>query len=122
MGEVYKARKDDDGSLVAIKTIQPRLKVLATDVARFLREARALRKLQHPGIVGYLDMNETLDLLYFVMEYVPGSNLNDLAGHSPGDLRWIPCFDPAKNRGPRSRNLRTFARLSACCSSRLARH
>ncbi len=58
----------------------------ASDVARFLREARTLMKLQHPGIVGYRDLNESLDLLYFVMEYVPGSNLAELADRFPGGV------------------------------------
>jgi serine/threonine-protein kinase len=72
MGTVYRARRESDGTRVAIKTIQPALGVSERNVERFLREARVLSDLRHPNVVGYLDSGSAGDLAYIVMEYVAG--------------------------------------------------
>jgi len=74
MGVVYLARRLSDGEQVAVKTV-----VLATsgrerDTQRFLREANILRQLRHPHIVGFHETNRIAGLLYFVMDYVPGTD------------------------------------------------
>src|SRR5262249_5685100 len=45
---------------------------------RFLREARAVAALDHPNIVHAYDIDQDNDLHFLVMEYVDGSNLQDL--------------------------------------------
>ncbi len=77
MGVVFQARHRSLDRLVAIKLLPA---ALATDAAtaaqRFQNEARLLAKLSHPAIVGVYDFGETANgQLYFVMEYVDGSDL-----------------------------------------------
>jgi serine/threonine-protein kinase len=79
MGVVYKGRRKVDGGLVAIKTIRPGQAGSAAAVDRFLREASILRNLTHPNIVGFLDLGMAGDEFFFVMEFVPGSDLGKLA-------------------------------------------
>lgn len=78
MGVVYRAVCLRDGSPVAIKMIQPAVKGSSKDVERFLREASILRSLQHPHIVAFRDMGEAEDVLFFVMDLVPGKDAGRL--------------------------------------------
>ena len=78
MGFVYKARQPKLERLVAIKVL-PLEQVEDPEArARFLREARALAKLNHPNIVTIHDVGESEEFLYFVMEFVEGANLAEL--------------------------------------------
>ncbi len=79
MGEVYLAVREADGEEVAVKTLLPTIPATRTTVGRFVREADILRKLRHPHIVGFRDAGAAGPLLYFVMEYVPGTNAAELA-------------------------------------------
>ncbi|MCH5221148.1 MAG: serine/threonine protein kinase [Muribaculaceae bacterium] len=45
---------------------------------RFLKEARNIAKLDHPGIVRVFDVFEENDTAYYVMEYIHGENLNEI--------------------------------------------
>lgn len=49
---------------------------------RFLREAQAMAKLNHPKIVQVFDVGEESDISYIVMELVRGKTLKDLEGGS----------------------------------------
>ncbi len=51
MGAVYKARQKELDRLVALKILPPGIGRDAAFAGRFAREARALAKLNHPGIV-----------------------------------------------------------------------
>jgi tRNA A-37 threonylcarbamoyl transferase component Bud32 len=73
MGAVYKARQPGLDRLVALKVLPRRDD--AAFAERFTREARALAKLNHPGIVTVHDFGQVGELYYFVMEYVDGVNL-----------------------------------------------
>jgi serine/threonine protein kinase len=62
---------------------------------RFQMEARAMAKLDHPGIVTIHDFGETEDnMLYFIMEYVDGEDLHRLIQDGQLSvehvLSWIP--------------------------------
>jgi serine/threonine-protein kinase len=59
---------------VAIKTLKPAVTGSQPAIQRFLREASVLQELDHPHIVAFQEMGEVDGLLYFVMEYVPGSD------------------------------------------------
>ena len=78
MGAVYKARQKSLDRLVAIKLINPDAAGDSGFAERFLREARALARLNHPNIVGVHDFGECDGLFFFVMEYVEGVNLRRL--------------------------------------------
>jgi len=78
MGIVYLAARSCDGLQVALKTIKPAFAGSDQDVQRFLREAGILRQLRHPHIVEFYEMGVAGELLYFAMEYVPGSDASQL--------------------------------------------
>jgi len=92
MGEVYLGRDPGIGREVAIKTIRPALIGLDAggDVRdRFAREARAAGLLHHPNVVTVFEFGTDGDLLYLVMEYVPGDDLGTLMARdelNPSDL------------------------------------
>ncbi|MBI1751058.1 MAG: serine/threonine protein kinase [Acidobacteria bacterium] len=88
MGEVYLGRDPGIGREVAIKTIRPAL--IGEDMGgelrdRFAREAKAAGLLQHPNVVTVFEFGTDGDLLYLVMEYVPGEDLAALLQR--GELR-----------------------------------
>src|SRR5262249_35758004 len=60
---------------VAVKVLPPESVQDADAVARFQREARALAKLSHPGIVQAFDCEEEGGRHFLVMEYVEGQSL-----------------------------------------------
>lgn len=46
--------------------------------SRFLKEAKNIAKLDHPGIVKIYDIFEENNTAYYVMDYIEGENLNDI--------------------------------------------
>jgi hypothetical protein len=74
MGVVYLGQRTADGTVVAIKALKPAVTGSPSAIKRFLREASVLQELDHPHIVAFQDMGEVDGLLYFVMEYVRGSD------------------------------------------------
>jgi serine/threonine protein kinase len=77
-GTVYKARDPELNRVVAIKV--PRAGHLAgrADLDRFLREARSVAQLRHPGIVPVYEVSQAERLPYLVSEFVPGVTLDDV--------------------------------------------
>lgn len=78
MGEVYLAHQGVLGRDVAIKTILSSVARGADAEERFRREATAAGRLNHPNLVTIYDFDREGDLLYLVMEYVKGDDLEDL--------------------------------------------
>ncbi|MHC4974795.1 MAG: protein kinase domain-containing protein [Planctomycetota bacterium] len=83
MGKVYKAL-DDNGDTVALKIVHPHLLEAPGFFKRFLREAEAGRRIEHPNVVRTLDVDATVlddrHYHYLVMEYVEGQTLSELLG------------------------------------------
>ena len=77
MGAVYKARQPGLDRLVAVKILPPEFGTMIRAFAEsvYAREARAMARLSHPGIVAIHDFGQTDGLFYFVMEFVDGANL-----------------------------------------------
>ena len=76
MSAVYLARHVLIDRLVAVKVLRRDLAQDSTHRDRFLREARAVNRINHENIVEISDYGETEDdLVYLVMEYVPGDSL-----------------------------------------------
>jgi len=79
MGEVYEGLDPRLDRSVAIKVIStacdadPELR--ASYSARFIREAQAVARLNHPHIVGLYDFGEESGVAYMVMELVRGEEL-----------------------------------------------
>jgi serine/threonine protein kinase len=79
MGAVYRARQPSLDRLVAIKVLPLEISADEEVAARFRREARALARLQHPNIIAVHDFGTTTEgHLFFVMEYVDGTDLAQL--------------------------------------------
>ncbi len=78
MGAVYKARQKELDRVVALKILPPGIGNDPAFAGRFAREAKALAKLNHPGIVTIYDFGRADGLYYFLMEFVDGVNLRQL--------------------------------------------
>ncbi len=75
MGVVYRARHRKLDRVVALKLLAPGLAGDPAFAERFLREARAMARLDHPNIVAVHDFGETDGLCWLLMEFVDGTNL-----------------------------------------------
>ncbi len=85
MATVYKAYDTQLEREVAIKVIRIDAfppAVLERMLKRFEREAKAMAKMSHPGIVKVYDYGEFEGTPYLVMEYLPGGTLKGLMGTS----------------------------------------
>lgn len=78
MGMVYKARQPKLDRWVALKILSPEVAQQPAFTERFGREARALAKLSHPGIVAIYDFGNVGEDYFLVMEYVDGTTLREL--------------------------------------------
>jgi serine/threonine-protein kinase len=83
MGAVYLAHRESDGLEVAVKVIHPAQAENPEAVAHFLHEAAALGRFSHPNIVAFHEGGEAGDLLYFVMEYVRGTDVARVLAERP---------------------------------------
>jgi serine/threonine protein kinase len=78
MGVVYRGKQIALQREVAIKVLPQSLARDASYVARFIREAQIIARLNHPNIVQIYDAGQQNKQLYFVMEYVQGPTLASL--------------------------------------------
>jgi len=78
MGAVYEASQPSVNGKVAVKILHAKLANRKDLVSRFHREAAAMSHLTHPNTVKVLvyGEDEKDGLLYIVMEYLEGKNLN----------------------------------------------
>jgi serine/threonine-protein kinase len=75
MGAVYKAHQISIDRVVALKVLSARYTDDPVFRERFLREARAAARLNHPNIVQAIDVGEAGGHFYFAMEFVDGRSL-----------------------------------------------
>jgi serine/threonine protein kinase len=80
MGAVYRVRHAKLGRDLALKIVPKDAGADAAFPERFLREAKALSSLSHPGIVLVTDFGEAGAHLYLLMEFVDGPSLRGLLG------------------------------------------
>ncbi len=90
MGIVYRGEHRRLRQLVAIKALHAGPEHHPRTLARFFQEARAVAQLRHPNIVAAVDAGEEpgfgpegVSIPYFVMEHVPGQDLDRLASVQP---------------------------------------
>jgi len=76
MGVVYKGRGKRD-EIVAIKVMSAKHAAKPSLVKRFLREFKICEMLDHPNIARAIGAAKQDNQIFFVMEYVPGTNLDD---------------------------------------------
>jgi serine/threonine protein kinase len=77
MAAVFKARQLSLDRIVAVKVLPKRLSENKEFVDRFYKEGKAAARLNHPNIVGAVDVGEANGFHYFVMEYVEGQTVFD---------------------------------------------
>ncbi len=108
MGIVFEAWHERLERLVAVKILAGPAQHDEHARERFLREVRSLARLRHPHIVPIQDAGECDGLLYYVMEFIDGSGLDQLAADdapagsarragwprwdSRPPRRWPPCM------------------------------
>ena len=78
MGAVFRARQVKLDREVAIKVLLPPPGEVEGWSERFQREAQALARLVHPGIVSVHDFGQGEDLAWIVMELVDGADLRQM--------------------------------------------
>jgi serine/threonine protein kinase len=77
MGIVYLARQVSLDRLVALKVLGPALDA-RPDIARFQREARAVARLNHPGIASVYFVGQDRHVCFIAMEYIAGASLREV--------------------------------------------
>jgi serine/threonine protein kinase/tetratricopeptide (TPR) repeat protein len=75
MAVVYKALQHDLDREVALKVLPANITINRRFVERFLSEAHAVAKLQHPYIVNIHEVAVENGVYYLAMDYIPGMNL-----------------------------------------------
>ncbi|WP_341463006.1 protein kinase domain-containing protein [Deinococcus wulumuqiensis] len=83
MGSVYRAKRRQDGRVVALKVPQEKYLADAKFVKRFYREAEVLKRFTHPNIVRVYDYRMQAPEHYIAMEYLDGDSLEDLLERQP---------------------------------------
>ncbi|MFC5401858.1 Stk1 family PASTA domain-containing Ser/Thr kinase [Cohnella soli] len=78
MALVYKAKDLLLNRYVAVKVLRQQFTHDDDFVKRFRREAQAAASLSHPNIVSIYDVGQVEDTHYIVMEFIDGSNLNEI--------------------------------------------
>jgi serine/threonine protein kinase len=81
-GVVYKARDTALNRVVAIKMLKSAVSGEEAH-SRFIREAQAVAKLNHPNIVSIYDIGKEDEKQFFVLEFVDGMSLRELMGTYP---------------------------------------
>ncbi|XP_017267512.1 serine/threonine-protein kinase LATS1 [Kryptolebias marmoratus] len=77
-GEVCLARKEDTGSLYAMKTLRKKDVLLRNQVAHVKAERDILAEADNEWVVRLYYSFQDKDNLYFVMEYIPGGDMMSL--------------------------------------------
>lgn len=75
MGRVYRAEQKALGRTVAVKVVHPHLLGDESASVRFITEARAASRLNHPNSVGVIDFGKSDGRPYLVMEFLRGHDL-----------------------------------------------
>jgi serine/threonine-protein kinase len=77
MASVYLANDQVLERKVALKVIHPHLAKDKSFVEKFHREAKMAAQLSHPNLVNVFDQGTDGEVIFLVMEYVPGITLRD---------------------------------------------
>ncbi len=81
MGVVYRVRHATDGGAAAVKVLLPELARNVKPVRRFLREIDAVRSIDHPNVVRFIDAGLiSIGHPFLVFELLDGTSLASLLG------------------------------------------
>jgi tetratricopeptide (TPR) repeat protein len=88
MGEVFAAHDPELDRLVALKIVKPAMGGGSPEArARFLREAQAMARLNHPNVVSVFDVSSVGERVFVAMELVEGPTLADWLAERPRPWR-----------------------------------
>ncbi|UCG25867.1 MAG: serine/threonine-protein kinase PknK, partial [Chloroflexota bacterium] len=105
MARVYKAYQASLDRYVALKVLHTHLAEEANFVERFEREATAVARLRHPGIVQVFDYDVEEDYYYIVMEFIEGPTLK------------AELSERAKRKAESEQNIFTFDEIGLLLSA-----
>ncbi len=92
MGSVYEAVHTEMGKLVALKVLRDEAAADPQARARFLREAAASSRIQHPHVVNVIDYGAEGERPFIVMQLLRGEDLSDRLDRHP---RGLPIAEAA---------------------------
>ncbi|MCO5171416.1 MAG: protein kinase [Planctomycetes bacterium] len=78
MGVVYKVRAPGQAGFLALKVLLAGEFASPKLMERFREEARLAKRLRHPNIVGVHDVGEVDGIPYYAMDFIEGSELQEL--------------------------------------------
>jgi eukaryotic-like serine/threonine-protein kinase len=93
MGSVYEAVHTEMGKTVALKVLREEAATEPQARARFLREAAASSRIQHPHVVNVIDYGAEGALPFIVMQLLRGEDLSGRLDRSPGGLEVTEAAD-----------------------------
>ena len=111
MGVVYRAIHQPTGQRVALKTADPRVPWSDRARERFRREVSAIGRVDHPHVVGVLQVGEEAGLPFYTMPFVKGVTLAELLdglrartqpGEPPSMAALVAAFDERIDDGQRA--------------------
>jgi len=82
IAEIHKVRHRSNGSLHALRIMLPEISKTSRNIKLFVGGAEIVRHLNHPNIIGVLDVVLDKGMPYVVMEYVEGNNLKHCLLHN----------------------------------------
>lgn len=83
MGAVYQAHDPNLDLLVALKVLRHDRVINEEFARRFLAEAKALGRLDHPNIVRVFNVDEDAGTVYIAMEFIEGEDLSAVMKREP---------------------------------------
>ena len=117
MGQVFLCEHKLMRRRVAVKVLPIAKADDPASLDRFYREARAVAAVDHPNIVRAYDIDQDENLHFLVMEYVDGTNLQDLVKKF-GPLDVDPGVPLRLRRRPSASSTPTRSGSSTATSSR----
>lgn len=91
MGEVYAADDTDLDRRVALKVLRPKF-ARSSATRRFLREAKAMARLNHPNVMTIYEVDSRRGLDFIAMEFVEGVDFRTWAADQPDVLDIAAAF------------------------------
>ena len=100
MGAVYLARKVDSGDLFAVKVLHRDMVLDPRMRERFVNEANAAKRIDHPAVVRTYEVGETVSgEIFIAMEYVDGPPLRRLLRKGSIDSNRVVLLSAAIAQG-----------------------
>jgi serine/threonine protein kinase len=92
MARVYRARQINLDRECALKLLRPELAEDESFIDRFMREARAVAKLDHPNIVPVYDTGRVGPYHFLAMKFLEGATLAQILHNDRLDLRRVAAY------------------------------